>query len=150
MTNDFKLQKMSAKEILKLYNEMNHFGRKLNMHFEVVRPGEVTYYLEITEDLLATKVAAHGGALSAFMDAVLGVAALSASGEEGKLVSTIEFKITYLHPAFLGDKLKGIGKVIKQGKRMIFSEGEVFNQKNELIVKGTGTFIAYPVENLRK
>lgn len=140
---------MNAKKILALYNEMNNFGRLMNMHFEVVQPGEIIYHIDITSDHLATREVAHGGALAGYMDAILGVAALSAIGDEGKLVSTIEFKITYLAPAHKGDKLKGLGKVIKKGKRMVFAEGEIINQNNEVIAKATGTFIAYPVEKMK-
>jgi len=140
---------MDAEKILALYNEMNNFGRMMDMHFEVIRPGEIIYHLEITADHLATREVAHGGALAGYMDAILGVAALSSIGDEGKLVSTIEFKITYLGPARKGDQLKGLGKVIKKGKRMVFAEGEIMNQHNEVIAKATGTFIAYPVEKMR-
>ena len=140
---------MNAEKILELYNEMNNFGRMMNMHVEVIRPGEIIYHLEITAEHLATREVAHGGALAGYMDAILGVAALSGIGDEGKLVSTLEFKITYLSPARKGDQLKGIGKVIKKGKRMVFAEGEIINQTNEVIAKGTGTFIAYPVEKMR-
>lgn len=140
---------MNAEKILELYNEMNNFGRMMNMHFEVIRAGEIVYHLEITAEHLATREVAHGGALAGYMDAILGVAALSGIGDEGKLVSTLEFKITYLSPARKGDQLKGIGKVIKKGKRMVFAEGEIINQNNEVIAKGTGTFIAYPVEKMR-
>ncbi len=140
---------MNAEKILELYNEMNNFGRMMNMHFEVICPGEIIYHLEITAEHLATREVAHGGALAGYMDAILGVAALSGIGDEGKLVSTVEFKITYFSPARKGDQLKGIGKVIKKGKRMVFAEGEIINQNNEVIAKGTGTFIAYPVEKMR-
>lgn len=140
---------MNAEKILALYNEMNNFGRLMNMHFEVIQPGEIIYHINITEDHLATRAVAHGGALAGYMDAILGVAALSSIGDEGKLVSTIEFKITYLAPAHKGDNLKGLGKVIKKGKRMVFAEGEIINQNDEVIAKATGTFIAYPVEKMK-
>lgn len=123
---------------------MNHFGRFMQMDYTILNPGIVEYKLNIREELLATKHAAHGGALAAFMDAILGVASLSAVADEGKLVATIEFKINYLKPALLADTLIGKGKVIQKGKRILITEGEIFNQKNELIVKAIGTFTSYP------
>ena len=116
------------------------------MTFEVSQPGQVIYTMPVTENILATTSAAHGGALAAFMDSIIGVASLSSVAEEGKLVSTIEFKINYLKPAFLNDELRGIGKVIKKGKRIIISKGEIFNQKDELLAICTGTLNAYPIE----
>jgi len=131
---------------LVLYNKINNFGRLLDMKFEVSEPGRVIYSMPVTKDILATTSAAHGGALAAFMDAIIGVASLSAVAEEGKLVSTVEFKINYLNPALLNDQLRGLGKVIKKGKRIIITQGEIFNQKNELLATCTGTLNAYPIE----
>lgn len=123
---------------------MNHFGRFMQMDYTILNPGIVEYKLNIREELLATKHAAHGGALAAFMDAILGVASLSAVADEGKLIATIEFKINYLKPALLADTLIGKGKVIQKGKRILITEGEIFNHKNELIAKAVGTFTSYP------
>jgi uncharacterized protein (TIGR00369 family) len=131
---------------LVLYNKINNFGRLLDMKFEVTEPGRIIYSMPVTEDILATTSAAHGGALAAFMDAIIGVASLSAVAEEGKLVSTVEFKINYLNPALLNDQLRGFGKVIKKGKRIIITQGKIFNQKDELLAICTGTLNAYPIE----
>lgn len=133
-------------KILEIYNKYNSFGRLLNIDYKELKPGEVDYFLTVAEDMLATKTAAHGGAIAGFMDAILGVAALSVAKENGKVVSTIEFKINYLKPVLLGDQLKGEGRVISAGNRIIRSEARVYNQNNELIVTGSGTFNAYPFE----
>lgn len=133
-----------AQNLIELYNSMNHFGRLMQMDYTILSPGVVEYKLTVREDLLATKHAAHGGALAAFMDAILGVTSLSAVADEGKLVATIEFKINYLKPALMGDELVGKGKVIQKGNRILITEAEIYNQKNELIAKSIGTFTSYP------
>ena len=133
-------------KILDVYNKYNNFGRLLKFDYKELKPGEIDYFLTVTKDLLATKTAAHGGAIAGFMDAILGVSALSKAKESGKVVATIEFKINYLKPAYLGDQLKAEGKVISSGNRIISSEGKIFNQHNELIATGWGTFNAYPFE----
>jgi acyl-CoA thioesterase len=76
----------------------------------------------------------------------LGVAALSAVAEEQKRVATLELKISYFAPAFEGDLITGKGMVLKKGNRIVFSEGELFNQNHQLIAKGSGTFTAYPIQ----
>jgi uncharacterized protein (TIGR00369 family) len=103
--------------------------------------------MEVKPKHLATPIAIHGGVLSAMMDAVLGVGALSASCHDGKLVSTVEFKINYLAPARLGDILEGRGCVLQKGNRLIIAEGDIFLKgTDKLIAKGMGTFSAYPIE----
>ena len=132
--------------ILDIYNKYNNFGRLFDMNHKVVAPGYIEYNMVVKEEHLATPTAMHGGAMAGFMDGVLGVAALSAVEAENKAVSTIEFKINYLSAVFLEDKLKGIGTVLRKGKRILLAEGKIYNQNNELVATATGTFNAYSFE----
>lgn len=135
-----------AEIILKTYDKNNHFGRFLEMNYEVLEPGLIHYYLEVKEDLLATPTAAHGGAIAGFMDGIVGVAALSATAPEGKVVSTIEFKLNFLRPALFEDQVKGIGTVLKKGKSTLVVKGEIYNSKEELIATALATLNSYPME----
>jgi uncharacterized protein (TIGR00369 family) len=134
--------------IIEQYIANNHFGKTLGMDFKVIEPGLVHYFIKINNEHLATPLAAHGGVISALMDGLLGVAALSVSAQENKVVSTVEFKINFLAPALLNDELIGIGKVEQQGKRLIISSGDIICPKrnNVVIAKAIGTFNAYPAE----
>jgi uncharacterized protein (TIGR00369 family) len=116
------------------------------MEFTILSPGKIIYQLAITPDLLATRTAAHGGVLAAYMDAIVGVAALSSVYEEGKVVATIEFKINFLKAAFEGDLLTGHGEVIQKGNRIIVAKGDIINQKGELLCSCLATLNAYPFE----
>lgn len=133
--------------ILEIYEEINGFGRDHGMHFEVVKPGEVIYEMEVQQKHLATLTVIHGGMVAAFMDAVLGVAALSLSSLDGKLVSTIEFKINFFEPVQLGDIMQGFGQVDKKGKSIYMSSGRIINKKTkQVLASGMGTFNTYPIE----
>jgi uncharacterized protein (TIGR00369 family) len=134
--------------VLKTYNQWNKFGDLMQIHFSVIDKGEIAYYMTVTEEHLATPIAAHGGSLAALMDATLGVCALSEVCEEMKVVSTVNMNMSFLHPANLGDQLIGRGKVVKSGKRIIFVEAQIFNQKEQLIATGSATMNAYPVHKL--
>lgn len=134
--------------IIEQYIKDNNFGRVVGMEFKIVEPGIVHYFLTINESHLSTPRATHGGVIAAMMDGVLGVAALSKTVEDNKIVSTVEFKINYLSPSLLGDKLMGVGKIDSQGKRLIITSGDIVctNRNNVLIAKAMGTFNAYPLE----
>lgn len=134
--------------LIEQYISHNHFGKTLGMDFKVIEPGLVHYFLTIQKEHLATPLAAHGGVISALMDGLLGVTALSVSAQEHKIISTVEFKINFLAPALLGDTIQGIGKVEHQGKRLIIVSGDITcsQRKNILIAKAIGTFNAYPAE----
>lgn len=132
--------------LIKIYHQVNNFGRENNMKLTIVKPGEIIYEMEVLEKHLATVSTIHGGMIAALMDGVIGVAALSLVAQDKKLVSTIEFKLNYFKPAYLGDVLKGYGRVDNAGKRIISTSGEIVNQKGEIVAKAMGTFNAYPFD----
>ena len=128
------------------YIKFNNFGRHIGMQFNILSPGKIEYSITIKEFHLATPFAAHGGVLSAFMDSVLGISALSLVCVDNKIVSTVEMKLNFLSPVKLGDTLVGRSSVLSKGNRIIVTEAEIVNQENILVGKGMGTFNAYPKE----
>jgi len=133
-------------KLMSLYEQTNEFGRVNGMNLIAYKAGEVDYEMEIKPMHLATPTTAHGGILAAYMDAIMGVVALTSSAKNLCLVSTVEFKINYLKPAFVKDILKGKGTIISEGKRIIIAKGEIYNQNSDLIAVATGTFNAYPYQ----
>jgi uncharacterized protein (TIGR00369 family) len=101
---------------LENFRKLNKFGEYNGHDYEVVKPGETTTTMTIKDMHLNSPGVAHGGSLAGMMDAVLGVAALTAAIVDGNLVSTVEFKINYFKPILLGDKLVGKGKVVRKAK----------------------------------
>lgn len=128
------------------YIDQNSFGETIGMNFTIKEEGLVVYHLIIQQKHLATPKAAHGGVISALLDATLGVGALSAVCSDGKVVSTVEMKVTFFAPALLHDQLTATSTLIKKGNRLIFLEAVVRNQNNELIAKASATLNAYPKE----
>jgi len=134
--------------LLEAYIKNNDYGKMIGMDFTVVEDGLIHYTIIIQGKHLATPLAAHGGLIASLADAALGVAALSAVCKENKVVSTVEYKISFISPAFSGDELLAIGKVESKGKRLLISSCDIFckNDKNRLVAKALGTFNAYPAE----
>lgn len=141
---------MSLKEhpIVRQYIEWNAFGRLLGMEFDIPEAGKVVYTMTITEEMLATAVAAHGGSISALMDATLGVACLSKVCHEGRIVSTVALTLQYQSPALLGDVLTARAQVTKAGKRLLFVEGTIENQNGDMVASAMATMNAYPAEKI--
>jgi acyl-CoA thioesterase len=135
---------MSA-TLIEQYISQNYFGKHLGMQFEIIEEGLIHYYLTISQNHLATPNAAHGGAISSLADAALGVCGLTSVYKENKVVSTVEYKIHFISPVLLNDKLKAVAKVIQKGKRLLTIECDIFceNRNNQLISKSIGTFNAY-------
>ena len=133
-------------QLMNIYQETNQFGKLNGMKLISYEHGKIEYSMQIQQIHLATPKTAHGGVLAAYMDGIMGVAALTASAKNLNLVSTVEFKINYLKPAFLGDILTGRGAIISEGKRIIIAKGEIYNQNGDLVSIATGSFNAYHYE----
>jgi acyl-CoA thioesterase len=141
-----KIHPLNFDPIILAYKKGNNFGRLIEMEFELFNPGELEYKIKITEVHLATPYAAHGGVVSALMDSVLGISALSMVCTDDKIVSTVEMKLNFLAPVRLGDQLTGTAIVLSKGNRIVVTEAEIKNQNGLLVAKGMGTFNAYPKE----
>lgn len=133
------------KNLIDKYILSNNFGKLLGMQFKIVNEGEVEYLLKIEGKHLATPHAAHGGVIGALVDGALGVAGLSAVYKENKVVSTLEYKLNFISPAFLNDELLAKARVEQKGKRILIVSCDVLciNRQNKLIAKALGTFNAY-------
>lgn len=134
--------------IIQQYIVWNRFGDLLGMDFEVEEKGRVLYKMTVKTEHLATPFAAHGGSVAALIDAALGVACLTDVCEDLKIVSTVNLTISYLIPALKDDLLLADARVVKSGKRILFVEGKVTNQKGELVATASATMNAYPVSKI--
>lgn len=130
----------------KHYLDLVRFDRFLGMKLQVHGPGKITYTLEIIDNHLSTPDQCHGGVVSAMMDSVLGVTALSLAVSNGSLCSTVEYKLNFLSIAKPGDILEGTAEVDFSGSTLITTSGIIKEtQTGRLIAKGMGTFLQYPI-----
>jgi uncharacterized protein (TIGR00369 family) len=135
-----------TEQLLDLFRKNNLFDRENGLRFEVHTPGEVTYRIKVLERHLSSTDTCHGGAISGFMDCILGVSALSLAFSRGMLTSTVEFKLNFIKPALLHDELVGKGRIEHNGKSLLMASGEITHAgTGELIAKGMGTFNLYPL-----
>ena len=90
----------------------------------------------------------QGGFLCAMLDECMSVACMVASGMT-HVAPTLEMKTSFLRPAVPG-QLRGVGRVIKWGRSVAFTEGEIFDAEGRLLAKATGTAVPTPFSNYKK
>jgi len=90
----------------------------------------------------------QGGFLCAMLDEAMSVACMVASGMTA-VAPTLEMKTSFLRPGAPG-KIKGIGRVIKWGRQVAFTEGELYDPEGRLLAKATGTAIPTPFTTYKK
>jgi uncharacterized protein (TIGR00369 family) len=104
---------------------------------------EVEVAFEARADLHANPMKQiQGGYLMAMLDECMSVACMVASGMTA-VAPTAEMKTSFFRPATPGP-LRGIGRVVRWGKTVAFTEGELYDGEGRLLAKATGTQIPTP------
>ena len=130
------------------YDQMNHYGRANGMALRVPQPGLAEYRMTVRDEHLSSPNTCHGGVLAGLMDAALGAAALSLAFTKLEFVSTVEFKMNYLHSVHLHDVLVAKGAVDHEGKSLVVSSCVIYRliegHPDVAVARGLGTFNRYP------
>jgi len=121
--------------LLRGQNFMKHLGFRLT----VTEPGYVEGEMEIQPIQRQALGYLHGGISAILCDIVAGVAAFNLVRADQHVV-TGEIKVSYLNPG-MGDKVKAVGRVLKQGKTISFCEADIFvyNGNQEIHVARAST-----------
>jgi acyl-coenzyme A thioesterase 13 len=114
-------------------------GKLLNYTLTKIEPGLVEFTLEVTPQLTNPLQRLHGGIYALIMDEAVGLAFYTAC--DGAYYTTVNLNVEHLYSSALGEKIKAVGKVIRHGKKIAYTEGEIYNEKNELICKATSNLI---------
>jgi uncharacterized protein (TIGR00369 family) len=88
------------------------------------RRGEVEIVLPFADHILQQHGFIHAGAVATIADSACGYAALSVMPAAAAVLTT-EFKINLLSPA-KGERLRAVGRVVRAGKKLVITMGEVF------------------------
>jgi uncharacterized protein (TIGR00369 family) len=99
----------------------------LGAEIAAVRAGEVEIVLPFSDKILQQHEFIHAGAIATIADSACGYAALSVMPREAAVLTT-EFKINLLAPA-KGERLRAIGRVVRSGKKLVITLGEVFAEE---------------------
>ncbi len=89
----------------------------------------------------------QGGYLCAMLDEVMSVACMVASGMT-HVAPTAEMKTSFFRPAQPG-VLHGVGRVVKWGRTLAFTEGELFDAEGRMLAKATGTAVPTPFKTYK-
>jgi uncharacterized protein (TIGR00369 family) len=90
----------------------------------------------------------QGGYLCAMLDECMSVACMVASGMT-HVAPTAEMKTSFFRPGLPG-KIRGVGRVVRWGSRVAFTEGELFDPEGRILAKATGTAIPTPFQSYKK
>ena len=120
--------------------------------FRMTAVSQATKTVEVAFDaraelLLNPMKQIQGGYLCAMLDECMSVACMVASGMT-HVAPTAEMKTSFLRPAMPGE-IRGVGRVVRWGSRVAFTEGELFDPEGRLLAKATGTAIPTPFQSYK-
>jgi uncharacterized protein (TIGR00369 family) len=107
---------------------------------------EVTILAQGRNEFRNPMGAIQGGFLCAMLDDAMALAAVFASDFQS-VVPTLEMKVSFYAPAQPG-QVRGVGRVAKAGKTIMFLEGELLSAEGELLAKASATARRAPMPKL--
>jgi len=115
----------------------------LGIEFTDVSPGRCRARISLTDNHFNYNDVVHGGVISGLIDSAAGTA-VRATRTAAEIAerphATSDLHVTYLAGAS-GSELVAEGRVIKAGRTAIFTEVEVFDDRQRLIARGSVTFV---------
>ena len=110
-------------------------------HFDAERE-EITLRFTAPDSFITPRGTVQGGLVAGFLDEVMGWAHVWATDHEEAPLN-LDITMTLIRPVPAGP-LVGKGRVIKRGRRVIYLEGELFDDAGNLLARSTSTAIPTP------
>jgi len=124
-----------TKHVLAIYKQ-NSYVNLLGIHLEKLDEGYAELSMPIMDKHTNLYNIAHGGALASLADTCMGVACATT----GKKVVTLEMNMNFIKSAGPQSELRGIGKIVHNGRSTLVAEGQIFDDGNIMIATARGTF----------
>ena len=113
---------------------MKHLG---GLDLKKINDTEYEFSVKVKEIHLNTGKIAHGGFLSTIADTGMGTAAHRVAGD--RRCVTINLDIKFISAGMLGDNLKGVVKILRKTKTLVFINCEISNDKG-IVIFAAGTW----------
>ncbi|HSE97620.1 MAG TPA: PaaI family thioesterase [Blastocatellia bacterium] len=119
--------------------EINHFPRMLGIEIDSLEPGRARLSVEVRRDLLQLADVMHGGAIASLIDTAVAFAIVTVCEPQDRF-TTVEMKVNYLS-AIREGRAVAEARLVRNGRRIIVADCDVFDHKGRLAAKGLLTYI---------
>ena len=113
---------------------MKHLG---GLDLKKINDTKYEFSVKVKEMHLNTGKIAHGGFLSTIADTGMGTAAHRVAGD--RRCVTINLDIKFISAGMLSDNLKGVVKILRKTKTLVFINCEISNDKG-IVIFAAGTW----------
>ncbi len=106
---------------------------------EVIEPGFARIRYPFNLDWCNPRGSLQGGMFAVFLDEVMGYAMIGSHPKLDTLWTTTSMNVNYLRP--VTGEVIAEGRVIREGSRTVYLEGEILTAEGKLAAKGTSTML---------
>ena len=103
---------------------------------------EITLRFHAPDSFITPRGSVQGGLVAGFLDEAMGWAHVWAT-DQAEAPLNLEISMSLLSPVPAGP-LVGKGRVVRRGRKVIFLEGELFDERGTLLARATSTAIPTP------
>jgi len=142
MTKAFQPRRADFVQAVNEFHDRTPLAIEYGIVLEKIEPGRVVTSMPLRRELTQQDGIAHAGTLASVADIACGLAAYSLMAE-GDNVLSVHFSISLMRPA-RGNRLRADGRVVKTGRRLYFTEAEVFaddGSGEKLVAKAAITMV---------
>ena len=121
------------------------FAEHLGFELTHYAGGEARIECTLRAELVNSRAQAHGGVVMTLLDVVMAHAASSPDtpGDPPRsAVATIEMKTAFMRPGT--GRLRAHGKVLHRTRSMAFCSADIYDEANQHVAHGSGTFKQFP------
>lgn len=126
-------------QIIREKFQTNNFPRLLGMEIDSIEPSRARLSVEVRQELLQLQGVMHGGAIASLIDTAVAFAIISVSEPQDRF-TTVEMKVNYLS-AIREGRVVADARLIRDGRRIIVADCDVFDSQGKLAAKGLLTYI---------
>lgn len=126
-------------QIIREKFQANHFPRLLGIEIDSIEPSRARLSVEVRQELLQLQGVMHGGAIASLIDTAVAFAIMSVSEPQDRF-TTVEMKVNYLS-AIREGRVVADARLVRDGRRIIVADCDVFDSQGRLAAKGLLTYI---------
>jgi uncharacterized protein (TIGR00369 family) len=119
----------------------------LKAKFFVLENSEVVALFTAREEHQGYPGRLHGGIAAAVIDEVIG-RAVNKRGDEEVWGVTVELTTKYRKPLPLGETLRAVGRITKQGNRFFEGTGEILLPDGTVAIEAKGRYLNLPLDKI--
>ena len=122
------------------------FEQWLNFRITRADEGLITVLAEPKENFTNPMKTLHGGYFATLLDAAMGAAVHTTLSAEQDF-TTVELKVNFMKPARPPfSRIHANGSIRKAGRRIVFVEGHIYSDSDELLASGSATCLVWTME----